>query len=85
MTNVLMKCGCRANAVDPDTQRPVCVIHLGLCAEAVMVAEAPNLEGRIAKCSDCSTIDKSSLSMPFFEHRPNQEMDQYYCGCRGWN
>ncbi len=27
----------------------------------------------------------SSLDLPFFEHRPNEEYDRFFCGCMGWN
>jgi hypothetical protein len=27
----------------------------------------------------------SSPNLPFFQHRPDQEEDLYYCGCFGWD
>lgn len=27
----------------------------------------------------------SSFDLPFFEHRPDREYDDYYCGCWGWS
>lgn len=27
----------------------------------------------------------SSTSLPFFEHRPDEEHDKHYCGCFGWS
>ena len=29
-------------------------------------------------------VAPSSPNLPFFEHRPNEPMDRYYCGCFGW-
>jgi hypothetical protein len=28
---------------------------------------------------------KSSIDLPFFEHKPNEPHDVYYCGCFGWD
>lgn len=42
------------------------------------------LEGRKAKCPECGKIESSHWGLPFFEYRPEEEFDQYYCGCRGW-
>lgn len=81
----LMGCGCAANATDSDG-KPVCAVHLGINAGAEQVAEAPNLKGRRAKCCyRCGSESDSNLNLAFFEHRPNQEFDSYYCGCWGWN
>ena len=33
----------------------------------------------------CSCELPSSSRMAFFNHFPNQEFDQYYCGCWGWD
>lgn len=27
----------------------------------------------------------SSLDLPFFEHRPTEPFDRFYCGCNGWD
>lgn len=27
----------------------------------------------------------SSLDLPFFVHKPNEEYDEYFCGCMGWD
>jgi hypothetical protein len=27
----------------------------------------------------------SSNSLPFFQPRPDEDFDTYYCGCRGWD
>ena len=31
------------------------------------------------------SVAPSSTELPFFEHRPDQAMDAYYCGCFGWD
>ena len=30
------------------------------------------------------SIAPSSTDLPFFEHKPNEPFDRYYCGCFGW-
>ena len=42
------------------------------------------LEGRKAKCPECGKVESSHWGLPFFQYRPEEEFDQYYCGCRGW-
>lgn len=27
----------------------------------------------------------SSWDLPFFSHKPDEEYDEYYCGCLGWS
>lgn len=49
MSEVMLKCGCAAHAyrIEKDgTHTPSCIIHD--CTEQV---EAPNLEGRMARCT----------------------------------
>jgi len=70
---MLMKCGHAPNGTD-SKGNPVCVICIGFTEKARIVAEEPNLEGR-----------PSSTKLAFFEYRPDQPTDDYYCGCRGWN
>jgi hypothetical protein len=43
---------------------------------------------RKAQCSDCKRIVEvnEKTRLEFIIHpRPEWEMDQMYCGCRGWN
>jgi hypothetical protein len=80
----LMGCGHAANATRADGS-PVCVICLGIVAGADTVVTAPSLEGRVARCWDCSRTVPSSTDLPFFEHRPDEAEDRYYSGCRGWD
>lgn len=87
----MMACGCRANGymtahlgVKYDPPLPCCVVH-----GVIQQIEEPDLTGRIARCSCGKTTPSDSTeqwtSLPFFEHRPDQEFDSYYCGCRGWD
>jgi hypothetical protein len=55
---------------------------------------ASDLTGRMAKCHYKSGRDgkahangpvASSFSLAFFEYKPDQEFDTYYCGCWGWD
>lgn len=78
MEKPMMKCGHTANAVSGG--KPICVI-CG-CTE---IAEQPNLKGRKARCSYCDRECDSSTALPFFEHKPESEFDEYYCGCWGWD
>jgi len=51
MTKPLMKCGHAANAKDKDGN-PVCVICFdGRGSDAAIVAEMPDLTGRLARCA----------------------------------
>jgi hypothetical protein len=76
---ILMKCGHVANETcpvcfpDPNSYTPV--------------DEVPDLTGRLARCDyyiSCSKELPSSLGLAFFEYRPNDTYDRFYCGCRGW-
>lgn len=85
MDHKLLKCGHAANATTEDG-KPCCAICIGISDGATEVEEKqPSLKGRQAKCSYCRTIVKSSLSLAFFEHRPDDRFDDFYCGCRGWD
>lgn len=43
------------------------------------------LTDRKAKCKYCDMISKSNKILPFFKAEPEEVMDSYYCGCRGFN
>ena len=83
----LMQCGHTANAHQDG--KPVCVICIGIDAGATVIVEKPDLTGRKARCSyygsKCQNERGSDYNLAFFEHRPNQEHDGYYCGCWGWD
>jgi hypothetical protein len=89
MSKPLLACGHVANGVrtimngDPLEAAgiPCCVI----CSCVEPAKEAPNLENRRAKCPDCGRTTASNLDLAFFEVRPKDEFDRYYCGCRGWD
>jgi len=34
---------------------------------------------------DGRSFAPSDLNLPFFEHKPNEKNDKYYCGCFGWD
>jgi hypothetical protein len=81
---VIMKCGHATNAT--MNNKPVCAICYGLNDGADIVDTAKtNLNGRIARCCYCKHQTLSDTSLPFFRHTPNNEYDEYYCGCRGWD
>lgn len=83
--NPVMKCGHVANARNVLGD-PLCVICLGVHPGASEVDwEAHPREYRKAKCRYCGTITESSTQLPFYQYRPNDEYDSYYCGCRGWD
>ncbi len=81
----LMKCGHAANVT--SNGKPACAICF--CTE--IAEKQPNLEGRKAKCCYCGKIANSNgegsgyKELPFFEYKPNEEYDSYYCGCKGWD
>ena len=79
MSKPIMACGHAANAVTDDG-KPICVICM--CKE---VRKTPSLAGRFAKCSDCGHKEPSDMNLPFFEYKPDEEYDSYYCGCYGWD
>lgn len=80
-----MKCGHTANAKD-ENGNSVCAICIGINEGATQIAnESPNLENRNAECCYCNKIKKSSFDLPFFEYKPNEKYDKFYCGCWGWD
>lgn len=62
----MMLCGHAANATNGEG-KPSCAICAGIHAGADMVAETPNLEGRLAKCG-CGRTEPSSTKLAFFEY-----------------
>lgn len=89
----MMLCGHTANSAGTragSTERvPACVI----CSCFEQAKAAPNLEGRLAHCTyqrprgggEHPAPVPSSTSLAFFEYRPTEDSDRYYCGCWGWN
>ncbi len=85
MKKMLMKCGCAAQGTDRNGD-PVCVVHFGLDIGATEKVKTPHLTGRKARCSYGNHgITASDLRLAFFEYKPDQETDRYYCGCWGWD
>jgi hypothetical protein len=88
-TPPMMACGCAAQATMADGS-PGCAVHG--CTE--LAPEQPDLTGRTARCHDAQLRHRhskegqevpSSLRLAFFTYRPDQEHDEYYCGCCGWD
>jgi hypothetical protein len=81
----MMKCGHAANAKDGETGAPVCVICVGIdTGYNVIDEEAAIPEGRMARCM-CDYEVPSHTGLPFFERKPDDEWDKFYCGCMGWD
>lgn len=80
----LMKCGHSAQG-RKGNGRPVCVICYGLDPGADQVADSPDLSSRDARCYYCKRVTKSNVELPFFTYQPEDPLDDYYCGCHGWN
>ena len=95
---VLMKCGHSANATNSEG-KPVCAICAGITPNAEIISdEVVDLTGRRAKCTyfgrtfkhkgrtvTCHGQADSRIDLAFFEHKPKQECDEFYCGCWGWD
>lgn len=78
-----MKCG--HVAVATLNGRPACPMCIGIKAGATEVEDKlPNLAGRQAMCA-CRRLAPSNYGLPFFEYRPDQAFDGYYCGHDGWD
>lgn len=78
--NNLMSCGHIANAKN-SLDNPCCVI----CdCDTLAQKQIVSLEGRKAKCNECNCVVDSDTNLAFFEYKPNEEFDSYYCGCKGW-
>ena len=80
---VMMECGHAANGTRGNGD-PVCVICFGIRPGSDTIAQPPDLSEREAQCN-CGYITGSSMNLAFFEHRPNSQLDHYYCGCHGWD
>ena len=85
-TTPMMKCGHAANAVN-GAGKPVCVICIGIKDGADEIENnPPTFAGRRAHCAYGNhAIVDSSPNLAFFEYKPDREMDEYYCGCHGWD
>ena|SRR6266496_5416194 len=88
----MMKCGHAAQGVKSGTDEPVCVACYGIDPGATIIDDnPPSLEEREAIChyryGNAKEHGKvaSSSELAFFEHRPKEKYDTYYCGCSGWD
>lgn len=52
----------------------------GNCSSAYIDYETGE---RLAKC-DCQRLSYSQADLPFWAAKPDKDMDEYYCGCRGF-
>lgn len=97
----MMACGHSANAtcsrhagITHDPPIPACAI----CDCITVVPTAPDLTGRRARCSYygkvaprrwrtsvCTSEIASNPHSAFFQHHPEREFDEFYCGCWGWD
>ena len=84
----LMQCGHVGNSHDLYGN-PLCAICFGINDGADIIEKECvkniGLEGRIAKCTYGDKTTKSKWSLPMFKYCPEEEFDEYYCGCYGWN
>jgi len=83
MDEPMMKCGHIANSymLKGDKKIPGCVI----CNCFEVADSRPSLEGRLAKCSECSNRTPSAWNLPFFKYQEDKDEDRFYCGCHGWD
>lgn len=49
---------------------------------SLILDKKPKKGDRMAKCMYCKVESVSHDGLPFFNARP--EIDEYYCGCKGW-
>lgn len=84
----MMGCGHAANATDGDG-KPSCAICALIHPGASQVVAAPDLTGRVVRCSyfgtKCQSQEPSSTDLAFFSHNPTKPFDSMYCGCFGWD
>lgn len=50
---------------------------------SIILNKKPKKDDRMAKCMYCKTMSVSHDDLPFFNAKP--EVDEYYCGCKGWD
>lgn len=97
-TKPMMACGHRSNASGSKVVDGVRVEFKHTCAicDCFDVADSsPDLTGRKARCSYygksvrgriCTgEADSTKPGIAFFEHRPTETYDRFYCGCFGWD
>lgn len=83
-TAPMLACGHTALAKDGNGAW-VCPICVGIHPGARDIVATPSVEGRTASCAQCGKKRPSETDLPFFQHRPSEKHDFYYCGCHGWD
>jgi len=81
---IMMKCGCAAQGTLSREGQPA-VVGCGVHGCTDVEDSPPDLAGRTALCSYGGNEVPSRPDLAFFEHRPNDKHDRYYCGCYGWD
>lgn len=87
-----MKCGHADNAVlvqKDGSKIPFCAIcNCGEIAKEI-TESTEGLKERTAVClqhkSGGNKPVPSNWNLPFFQYKPNNQYDEYYCGCWGWD
>lgn len=98
MTTPMMECGHAANATHNGAPACVICAGISGGANLRVATVAPDLTGRRARCGyrvqgkslkpepagahDPDGVP-SSADLWFFEYRPNEPFDSFYCGCHG--
>jgi hypothetical protein len=100
MSLPMMKCGHTAQGTRESDGHPVCIICLmsgGPEDPATIIEDnLPDLSNRRMQCSytrgqnglPCPTRTEpipSRVDAAFFSHRPDRPLDEFYCGCWGWD
>lgn len=84
----MMMCGCSSNAtvVRDGKSVPCCAVCAGIREGWDKVnPDPPKLDKRQAECAYCNTRVVSNPHLAFFEYKPTEQYDKFYCGCRGWD
>ena len=83
--NRVMKCGHKAIACVIKDGKKIYCCPICRGEDAFTPINKPNTTGRQAKCIYCGRTCKSSYELAFFQHKPQKQFDEYYCGCEGWD
>ena len=79
--SAMMKCGHAANATNGHGN-PSCAICCGMTPNADIVVDAPDLTGRLAKCSCGRTVPSDLKQCAFFEYcGPGSRVAAESCKC----
>lgn len=81
----IMMCGHAANAKD-ERGKYCCAICFPSPNSMIIDRNKLDLTGRFAHCAyGKHSRVPSSVDLAFFEYRPDEPEDIYYCGCYGWD